>query len=86
MMNHPEEDAERIMLVPANPTWFGKRPDRAVPLTDVAVRGWIRSGTLLPPEGNPAAERRGAILAGCGAAIFLCFLALMISAPMWAGK
>lgn len=83
-LDSPEVEAERAMLVPATPTWFGRKPDHAQPFTDTAIRAWVRSGALTPPtDHRPKAERIASYLSGAGAIAFIAVLGLMFTYPLW---
>lgn len=83
-MFNPDEDAERAMLVPADPTWFGRRPEKAQPFTDTAIRAWVKSGAIVPPlDHRPKAERISTYLGAAFGALLITALGLMFTYPLW---
>lgn len=85
---NPAEEAERQMFVPqgyyadGSIHWLGKKPTKAVPLTDEAIKAWIDSGTLRPygytPRDNWMVWLR--VLAWTG---FLLACGAAITYPLW---
>lgn len=77
-LDSPEVEAERAMLVPASPTWFGRKPDRSQPLTDEAMRAWMESGAIVPPADH---QRLGIRISNRlkGALIFGILLAMVLA-------
>ncbi len=54
MFDLPNNDLEneRILLIPSESAWLGKRPDRATAFNDLWIRAQIVSGTIVPPRGS----------------------------------
>jgi len=77
-------DAQEIGCCCESQPWYGKMPTRAVPLTDVAIRGWIRGGCLTPPSGSvPRGERIGRILWGAFGLLLIASLGVAFTYPLW---